>query len=367
VTRPPGGVSRTRTRTRTGTACHAAVARGEVVLYNRAMPKLPLILLSLSLIGCGDNAKGKPDGSMPGDAEVDAPPNPFTTLATFDPALGELPEGVITLNGVVYVGLAPLGKIVKIATPGTVEMFGSLPAPVTSTYTLGLAANAAGDIFVGVGVAGTGFMPPPGVYRIPAAGGTAAVFATSAAMTFPNGIDVVGNKLYVTDSSVGKIFEINQAGAVTTWLSDPMLVGNMSACGGTGAPFVIGANGIVHDATNRYVAVTDYGRIVKIPVMANGMAGTPTVLAESCEKLQGVDGIALEAAGTIVAVRNGPSRTMSRISADGQTVTPIHMGPPLDGPASVTIMAGTTPQLVITNSAFFSGAMGKPSVLALKL
>lgn len=328
------------------------------------MSRITWILLSLSLVGCGDD-KATPDG--PSDADVDAPPNPFTTLASFDPTMGQLPEGVVTVNGVAYVGLAALGQIVKIATPGTVEMFGNLPAPVADTFTLGLTANAAGDIFVAVGAAGANPTPAPGVYRIPAAGGTAQVFSTSATMTFPNGIDADGTSLYVTDSGGGRIYEISAQGIASVWLEDPMLAGDMAACGGTGAPFTIGANGIVHDATNRYVAVTDHGRIVRVPIRTNGMAGAPVVHAESCTDLQGVDGIALEAAGTIVAVRNGPSNTMSRISVDGKTVTPIHAGAPLDGPASITIDAGTTPRLVITNSAFFSGATGKPSVLALPL
>jgi sugar lactone lactonase YvrE len=171
----------------------------------------------------------------------------------------------------------------------------------------------------------------------------------------------------VTDSATGRILEISQAGNVKVWLEDPMLAGDKSACGGTGAPFAIGANGIVSDANSRYVAVTDFGRIVRIPIQANGMAGTPVVHIESCADLQGADGIALEAAGSIVVVRNGPSLTMSRISADGRQVTPIHVGAPLDGPASVVLEGGATPRLVLTNSAFFSGDSGKPSVLALPL
>ena len=295
------------------------------------------------------------------------PPNPFTTLATFDPAKFELPEGVVSVNGAVYAGLAPLGQVVKIAEPEMVQSFGALPSPVADTYTLGLAANAAGDIFVGVGASGPNPTPEPGVYRIPAAGGTAQLFASSTMMPFPNAIEVDGTTLYVTDSATGRILEISQAGNVKVWLEDPMLAGDKSACGGTGAPFAIGANGIVSDANNRYVAVTDFGRIVRIPVLANGMAGTPVVHIESCADLQGADGIALEAAGSIVVVRNGPSLTMSRISADGRQVTPIHVGAPLDGPASVVIEGGATPRLVLTSSAFFSGDSGKPSVLALPL
>jgi sugar lactone lactonase YvrE len=329
------------------------------------MSKTAWLLLSLSLIGCGDDGRAKPDGGTDDDADV---PNPFTTLATFDPTKGELPEGLVSAGGAVYVGLAPLGQVVKITAPNMVQSFGALPSPVADTYTLGLAANAAGDIFIGVGASGANPTPAPGVYRIPAAGGTAQVFASSPQMMpFPNSIEIDGTTLYVTDSSTGRILEISQNGAVKVWLQDPMLAGNQDACGGSGAPFVIGANGIVRDANNRYVAVTDYGRIVRIPIQSNGMAGTPVVHAESCTDLQGVDGIAIEAAGTIVAVRNGPSLTMSRISADGKQVTPIHVGAPLDGPASVILEGGATPRLVLTNSAFFSGMTGKPSVLALPL
>ena len=330
------------------------------------MRRIALLLFSLSVIGCGDNSAGTPD-ARPKDAGMDAQGNAFTTLASFDPMKGELPEGVTSVNGATYVGLAPLGDIVKITAPGTVQPFGSIPDPVMNTFTLGLAANAAGEIFVGVGASGATPSPAPGVYKIAATGGMAQVFAVSPMMSFPNAIDVDGDKLYVTDSASGRIFEINSLGVATVWLEHPTLAGNMTACGGSGAGFPIGANGIVHDANNRYVAVTDYGRIVRIPIMGNGTAGTPVVHAESCANLHGVDGIVLEAGGTIVAVRNGPSNTMSRISANGQTVTKIHMGAPLDGPASVTIATGTTPQLVITNSAFFSGATGKPSVVALRM
>ncbi|HWO17205.1 MAG TPA: hypothetical protein VNO30_00455 [Kofleriaceae bacterium] len=327
------------------------------------MSKFAWLLLSLSLIGCGDDGRAKPDGGAD-DADV---PNPFTTLATFDPTKGELPEGLVSAGGALYVGLAPLGQVVKITAPNEVQSFGALPTPVTNTYTLGLAANAAGDLFVGVGASGLAPTPPPGVYRIPAAGGMAQVFATSPQMPFPNSIEVAGNTLYVADSAMGQILEISQNGTVRVWLQDAMLAGNMDACGGSGAPVVLGANGMTRDANNRYVAVTDYGRIVRIPIQGNGMAGTPVIHAESCTDLKGVDGIAIEAGGTIVAVRNGPSLTMSRVSADGKQVTPIHVGAPLDGPASVIVEGGATPRLVLTNSAFFSGMTGKPSVLALPL
>ena len=228
-----------------------------------------------------------------------------------------------------------------------------------------MAANAAGDIFVGVGAAGANPVPVPGIYRVPAAGGQATLFASSNLMVFPNALDFDGTELYVTDSASGRVFEIIQQGQQTlpvVWSQNALLQGDMAACGGTGAPFAIGANGITHDANNRYVAVTDFGRIVRIPIdPQTGMAGTPVVHAESCTDLQGVDGIALDSDGSIIAVRNGPSNTMVRVSADGQTFTPLHVGAPLDGPASIVIDGS---RLLITNSAFFSGATGNPSLVS---
>ena len=210
--------------------------------------------------------------------------------------------------------------------------------------------------------------PSPGVYRIPAAGGTAVSFASTAGMAFPNGLDFEGNTLYVTDSSNGTIYEVLANGTTSVWIQDALLVGDQTACGGNGAGFDIGANGIVHDADNRYVAVTDHGRIVRVPIMGNGSAGTPVPLAESCAMLQGIDGLALDRDGTFLAVRNGPSNTMVRVSADGMTITPEHVGAPLDGPASIVIDApGGNRRALITNSAFFSGPTGTPGLVAYDL
>jgi hypothetical protein len=335
-----------------------------------AVMRIALFLLPICLIACGDNkvpAGGDDDGGDD-DAGVDGPPGPdaFTNLATFDPAMGQQPEGVLSLNGEIFVSLANLGKVVKLNADGTFADFGTLPGVVKDTFTLGLAANAAGEIFVGVGQSGVAPVPPPGIYKIPAAGGTATLFASNANMKFPNALDFDGTDLYVSDSGSMRIFKVTAAGVAAAWINNAMLAGDMAACGGTGAPFVIGANGLVHDAMFRYVAVTDFGRILRIPINANGSAGTPEVLKEDCATLQGADGIALDDDGSLIIVRNGPSNTMVRLAADG-TVTPLHAGAPLDGPASVVIDAPNgDKRAVITNSAFFS-TPGTPGVVAFDL
>ena len=332
------------------------------------MRRLAPILILFVVVGCGRDEAVGPDGRVgTPDGGVDSGPSVFTTLARFDVSTGQLPEGVASQDGVPLVGLAPLGQILRVPPSGSPQLFGSVPQPTTDTFTLGLAVDASGDVFVGVGASGAAPSPAPGVYRIAATGGPGRLFASAPGLVFPNGIDIDRGLLYVTDSASGRIFEIDSSGTATIWAQAPLLAGDMAACGGTGAPFVIGANGIVHDAENRYVAVTDFGRIVRVPITANGMAGTPVVLAESCTDLQGIDGIALDLDGSILGVRNGPSNTMVRVQPDG-TVSALQVGAPLDGPASVVIDApGGARRVLVTNSAFFSGNTGRPSLVSMGL
>jgi hypothetical protein len=332
------------------------------ILYNRRMSRFAWLLLLLSLVGCGKEQSSSGDDDPSVDASIDAPHNPFKTVATFNPAMRQQPDGVVSINNVIYVGLAPLGQIVKITAPGAFEPFGQIPGPVSNTLTLGLAANIAGEIFIAVAAAGPNPTPLPGVYKLPATGGMAQLFSRSSFMIHPNGIDVHGGKLYVTDSEAGRIIEITQTGNASVWLEDPLLAGSTDACGGTGGA-AVGANGIAHDADNRYVSVTDHGRIVRIPLRKNGAADPPVVHAESCDDLRGVDGIMLEAPGQFTAVRGSPANAMVSILPNG-TVVPIHVGTPLDGPASIAYDALIT-GWVITNAAPSLDNPGKPSVVGL--
>ena len=320
------------------------------------------LAFALCVAACGDN-KDVTGTQVDAPIRIDAPPEVFDTLLQFNPSTRQLPEGVTVVGDVPYVGFAPIGMVVRVQEHDTLVLHGQIPAPVANTFTLGLAANPAGEIFVGVGASGAAPTPTPGIYKFPAAGGAATLFASSNAMTFPNGLDFDGALLFATDSSAGRVFEITANGQVRTWTTDALLAGNQMACGGSGAGFNIGANGLAHDANFRYVAVTDFGRLLKIPKLANGNAGTPAVVAEDCAKLAGIDGIALDTDGSILAVRNGPSRTMVRIAKDG-TITELFVGKPLDGPASVAI--DSKHRLLITNSTFFN-PYGQPALLGYQL
>jgi sugar lactone lactonase YvrE len=201
-----------------------------------------------------------------------------------------------------------------------------------------------------------------GVYKIPASGGAVMEpWATDPEMNFPNGLllDAQSN-LFISDSG-GSIFKITSDGAVSKWLSDPSLVASGSCM--YAAPFPIGANGIVQSGDAFYVANTNVGQIVKVPINPDGSAGTPSIFAgPDCDALGGIDGISLDADGTILGVVNTQSKLV-RVDQDGNVST-VFTGTPLDNPASTSIATvGDKRALYITSSAFFSATTPAPGLL----
>lgn len=292
-------------------------------------------------------------------------PSVPTFVAHTDPTKGELLEGLFVKDQTAHVGYAALGTIAKIALPGgTVTPFGNIPVPpMNGGFLLGIALDAGGNVYVGFG-GGPGMVVKNGVYKIPAAGGAVTdPFATNAEMNFPNGLylDASGD-IFVADSG-GAIFKMKTSdGTTTKWIGDPTLVGTDLTCANA-APFPIGANGITRIGDAFYVANTNLGSIVKIPVNADGSAGTPAVFAgPSCDALGGIDGIDVAPDGkSLVGVINSQSKVV-HIDETGK-VTVLHAGTPLDNPASIDV-SGTDAYL--TNASFFSMAP-QPGLLVMPL
>lgn len=285
-----------------------------------------------------------------GDASV-----PPTSLAKFNAAAGELPEGVavVKLDGggaAPLVGFAPLGKVVQVLADGGVETYGAFAAN-TNNFTLGLATDAQNNVYVAEAQTGASPSNPPGVYKIPAGGGTPALFSIPDALNpfgFVNGLDFNGTDLYATDST-GKIFKIAATTGVTSkWIDATELQGDEQDCK-LGNGFAIGANGIAHDANNVYVVNTDKGSFLKIANNA-GAAGAITVIKKD-PTLCGADGLAIDADGTFLVAVNAKNKIV-RLTAAGD-ITTIYEGPPLDTPASVLIDGtGASKRLLVTNAAF---------------
>jgi sugar lactone lactonase YvrE len=314
--------------------------------------------------GEAGNAGEAGDGGGTGDASEGG--GPFF-LAHFDNA--KLPEGLWELGdgGMPIVGLTQLATLVTVTSDGGTQTFGSIgDAGATNSNTLGITTDVSGNVYVGVGTltVDAGPVPVPGVYKFPPDGGTGTLFSSAAGMNFVNGLDFIGGILYVADSG-GTIYAIDALGNASPWSTDTLLAPDMTACD-AGLPAPIGANGIVHDANNVYVTNSNHGRIVKIPIAADGGAGVASSVVDNCA-LVGADGLVLDTKDSTLLVAVNVQNKLVRVAMNGQ-MTVVASGSPLDFPASVIIdsVSGAR-RLLFTNAALFSGDAGRPGLLALPI
>jgi sugar lactone lactonase YvrE len=318
-----------------------------------------------------DASTARDSSSSTSDARAEAGGAAPTFLAHF---AGQNPEGLWeTAAGTPIVGYAGGATLVSVAG-GATTTFSSLAAPgdaaMLNTFTLGITSDTTGNIYVGVAATGTPPNPAPGIYKIPGAGGVATLFSAASAVTppmnFANGLDFMGGNLFVADSN-GTIYKIvGTTGAASVWATDALLNPDMTACGGF--DFAIGANGITHDATAFYVANTDFGRLVKIPIQTDGTAGTATALVDNCD-MKGADGVAFDSVTNSVLVAVNIQNRIERVSLTGQR-TVLFSGPPLDAPASLFLETTSSGRrLLFTNAAFFDTdpTAAQPGLLALPL
>ncbi|MFT3775952.1 MAG: hypothetical protein QM820_62200 [Minicystis sp.] len=324
--------------------------------------------------GTGGGTGGTPSSSSSssssgtGGTGGTAPAEP-TFVAHFDAAKGELPEGLFINGNKALVGYAALGKIVNVdLTAGTISDFGSIPAPPANAgFMLGIIADGSGNVYVGFG-GGPGTPVKNGVYKLPAAGGAVNdPWAADPEMNFPNGFVFDDKKnLFVADSG-GAIFKIAGDGTVTKWLADPSLSAAGANCS-FGAPFPIGGNGIVFDKGVFYVANTNVGQIVSIPVNGDGSPGTPAILVgPDCNALGGIDGLASDGDGGLYGVINSQSKLV-HLAAGSSKFEDVFTGAPLDNPASISVATvGGKKAAFITNSAFFDMKAPAPGLLSYPL
>lgn len=317
-------------------------------------------LLALSAVLAATAAACTTSSSAPDVPDVPAPA--LQRVVSFDPAQGQLPEGIAVVGDTAYVGFAPTGVVarVELAT-GRSTPWGKLPTPVAGKgFMTGLTAQG-GEIVAAL----VSFTPEvvAGVYRIPATGGDAVLAASAPAMAFPNAIVPDGDALFVTDSGTGAVFRI-AGGTATPWAQDPLLAGAKDACGaGLGPGFDIGANGLVVEPDALYVVNTDKATLIRIPRNADGTAGAASVLAgPDCAALGGADGLVRDGDDFLVAVNRQDQ--IARVAADGE-VTVYATGDALDFPAS---LARAGERWIGTSFAFANAVAGtspQPGLFAL--
>lgn len=308
--------------------------------------------------GAGGEAQG---GGGAGQGGAGGSADALEVLASFDPAAGELAEGLALHDDGVYVGFAMTGAIVRAdVTPIEYAQVDGLP--VENAFVTGLAFDGQGRLYAAV----PSFVasPVPGVYRAAAGGGAAALFATDAAMIFPNAIGFHSSgDMYVTDAMAGAVFRVTEDGTVSLFLQDPLLAGDKTICGNDAALFDIGANGLSVSGDALFVANTDQATLLRIPIESGGVAGTPEIIAgPDCAALGGIDGISRAADGSFYAALNR-QHAIARITTSGD-VSVVLEDPRLDFPATVRL-SPTEDALYITNFALEHALSGEPANPAL--
>jgi len=228
-------------------------------------------------------------------------------VRSFNAGMNELPEGLaIDKTGNIYVSLGPPGwfgpgdgQIWKIRPDGQTETIlakfpdGQGPA--------GVAVNARGDVYF----AWSNPTNPAttGVYQI--ISGSPERIPGTENIVIANGLafDKQGD-LYVSDSILGIIWRIRNdgTGIVEPWFQHEWLTG----CDPDTSP--MGANGVAFWKGDLYVASTSRGLLVRVPLLTDGSAGEPGVVAgvveNECEfdDLVGMDGIAFDVQGNVYAL-----------------------------------------------------------------
>jgi sugar lactone lactonase YvrE len=216
-----------------------------------------------------------------------------------------------------------------------------LPAARTNETGLSLSATETVATFDGsvIGVAFDDHTPyitlatsdaRSGAYMVDDDDGSATQLATIRG--FPNDVlfDRANDRLLVTESNNGRVYTVSLTGGKDIWLDSSLL--NTPGFGANG--LTRGPNGDV------FVAVTqtadDTGRIVRVPVRADGHAGNPETYVES-PALLGADGLTARGPHLYVAVNQ--QNKIARVTPATE-ITTVASGNPLVFPSDVLVGEG---------------------------
>jgi sugar lactone lactonase YvrE len=285
-------------------------------------------------------------------------------------AIDKTGEVVVDTKGNVYVNVTVEGRVNLWQFSSDGDLISTTDICTGDAY--GLTMDNKGNIYIAV----TG--EDQGVYRVDRRGnvvllpGTDQIVAANA-LTF----DQRGN-LYVTESlsgapgdyGQGGIWRIPQRGEAELVLRDDLLTGTGAVLG-----FPMGANGIAYYRGNLYVANSDKGLIVKIPIKRNGELGQPGIwkvleaIPEALPPLAAFpimgDGIKIDEFGNIyiavvskcavirITARDLTQETIAVLGSD--TTDPLYA--PLSTPNSVAFYPGMGLRkgLLVTNVGMIPG------------
>jgi sugar lactone lactonase YvrE len=278
-----------------------------------------------------------PDGTV-----IDAP-TPGAATSTVETVVSipgdRVPENMaFDTDGNLYFGITA-GEVRRLSADQTSSTDLSLDATeqiATLPGAIGVEVGPDGTVYVAVATQDEN----AGVWEVPPEGEATQLVEISG---FPNDLifDAERDRLLVTESTGGVVYAVGTDGSRETWLDDDRL-----------ATESFGANGITRDGDgNVYVAVTraanQTGRLLQVPVQADGSAGEATMFFEG-EEIFGADGITARE-GAIFVAANSQNRIV-RVGEDGSTTTVANANDGLVFPSDV-LFAPDSSDLFICNFA----------------
>ena len=233
---------------------------------------------------------------------------PVRVVSAFASENGELPEGItIDKTGNTYVTVGypfwfpveeSFGEIWKINPDGEKTVLHAFPGGPGAA---GLAVTPSGDLYF----AYPNPMDPTtnGVYRLIDEGDPERL-PGSENIGLANGLALTKRGyLFVSDSALGAVWRIPDNGdEAKVWLQHEWLTG----CDPEDYP--IGANGVAFWRNSLYVASTGRGMLLRVPILRDGSAGEPQIVAGDVDcdmendELYSMDGIALDVDGNVFAL-----------------------------------------------------------------
>lgn len=225
------------------------------------------------------------------------------------------------------------GKIYKITADGATNEFARIGGKIA-----GIVFDRKGDLLVTGWANGT----TPSVFRVSAKGSVETLAAIDGAM-FLNGIThLQGDTFLIADSYKGAIWEFNaKTKAYSIWLEDTTLARSNST-----NPFPA-VNGLKRFGNLLYATNTEQQKLLRIPILAQGKAGTPQIVIE---KING-DDFALDASGNLYVTTHVYNNVV-RITPDGKITVIAESGEGVTGSTALAFGRGKKDRqavFVVTN------------------
>jgi sugar lactone lactonase YvrE len=290
--------------------------------------------------------------TLPAEWMFAAPPAvPFEpyearTVARLEP--GRFLESIaIAPDGRLYVSTGPDGGISIVEPDGRVTPFARIDVG-PGGFMMCVAFDRDGALYASVNSANDSVR---GVWLF-AADGQPTRLAALPPGVVPNGlaIDARGNA-YIADSFGGVIWQVPAGGGEPSawlrhaWLTPRPLIGRYP-----------GANGLQLADGALYVAVSDRALLLRIPIAADGAAGSPEIYASGLP----ADDFAIAADGSLYLTTH-PFNSVVKLARDGRRSVVAGPAQGVIGPTAAAI-AGDGSLYVVTDGGLFRPSPGEPIV-----